>query len=271
MENKKRILKKPVGNGLTNDEDDVKNVKFELAKRNFYVHPVENGIIDQRLTQAIKDFQKVQKLKVDGLMNPDGETEAALIRAIDPTRVTNLDRARREQIINDKHDFKFRVVNPAVSQKYLSVNDIKNDVSDSVKRSSRIDLFEEVTKNDKIIQMKAKEYGLDPDLLRSVAYLESTHGYYDRAAEIFGKNDSIRPMNVRASLWGNLGYNRDDLYDPEKNIDAGARIIKGIQDRTTDQDVAVIGTLYNDLDAKNVSAYGHRIRKFYDEKPWRRR
>lgn len=99
--------------------------------------------------------------------------------------------------------------------------------------------------------------------------LETAHGYYDRMKGT--SNSSIRPMNVKSTLWSGLGYSRDELKDPEKNIEAGIRIIKGIQDRMTDKDIKKIRTLYNGLGQTDVSLYGKRIQEFYDEKPWKRR
>lgn len=39
--------------------------------------------------------------------------------------------------------------------------------------------FEQVTRNDTFIQRSAQRHGVDPDLVRAIAYVESTHGYYE--------------------------------------------------------------------------------------------
>lgn len=73
------LLRAPVGNNLENRDDDVKNVKTHYAAVGKYKRPVENGIIDTDLDDAIFEFQKENKLKIDRIMNPGGETEATLI------------------------------------------------------------------------------------------------------------------------------------------------------------------------------------------------
>lgn len=77
-----QLIKSPVGNMRKNDEDDVQRMKGIFSNLGYYKRPVENGIIDQELDTAIHTFQKDKDLKVDGYMNPGGETEGALIRTI---------------------------------------------------------------------------------------------------------------------------------------------------------------------------------------------
>ncbi len=76
------LLRAPVGNNLENRPEDVKNAKRNFAKQGRYKRPIENGIIDQELDDAITGFQRDHKLKVDGIMNPGGETEAMLLSKI---------------------------------------------------------------------------------------------------------------------------------------------------------------------------------------------
>lgn len=73
------LLRAPIGNNLENRDDDIKNVKIHYAAVGKYKKPIENGIIDSELNDAIFEFQKENKLKIDGIMNPGGETEAMLI------------------------------------------------------------------------------------------------------------------------------------------------------------------------------------------------
>ncbi len=40
-------------------------------------------------------------------------------------------------------------------------------------------VFEQVAENDKNIRNSASRHGVDPDLIRAIIYVESTHGYYD--------------------------------------------------------------------------------------------
>lgn len=73
------LLRAPVGNNLENRLEDVENTKHNFAREGRYKRPVENAYIDQELDEAIIGFQKDNKLKIDGIMNPGGETEAMLI------------------------------------------------------------------------------------------------------------------------------------------------------------------------------------------------
>lgn len=60
--------------------DDVHKVKSALRDKGYYETP-NYGMTpypDERLFSAIKYFQKDNKLKVDGIIRPDGETIEAL-------------------------------------------------------------------------------------------------------------------------------------------------------------------------------------------------
>lgn len=62
------------------DLDDILKIKKALAKTGHYEAP-EYGLTpypDKKLFGAIKKFQKDNKLKIDGVINPDGETINAL-------------------------------------------------------------------------------------------------------------------------------------------------------------------------------------------------
>lgn len=75
-------------------------------------------------------------------------------------------------------------------------------------------------------------------------------------------------MNIHAEYWKGLGYSREDLKDPRKNIEAGVRLLKAIQDRVTDPAIEKIGSVYNYLGATIVTNYGASIAQIYREKPW---
>jgi peptidoglycan hydrolase-like protein with peptidoglycan-binding domain len=75
-----KLIASPVGNNLENEEGDVRRVKGIFSNLGYYNRTVENGIIDRELDTAIQAFQKDKKLKIDGYMNPQGETESALIK-----------------------------------------------------------------------------------------------------------------------------------------------------------------------------------------------
>ncbi|MCB1532009.1 MAG: peptidoglycan-binding protein [Alphaproteobacteria bacterium] len=79
-ENRVGFLKKPVGNNLENDEGDVLETKKRLNRLGFFEKEQDpNGIITRDLDNGIKNFQKENGLRVDGLMFPGGETERALM------------------------------------------------------------------------------------------------------------------------------------------------------------------------------------------------
>ncbi len=146
----------------------------------------------------------------------------------------------------------------------------KNPKADGKEPIYEIDQFEEVSKYDSIIEQKAEEVGVEPDELRAIIYMESTHGYYDKPLEWIDMNKSLRPMNVYASYWKELGYSREDLKDPAKNIEAGAKILKRLKEKMPDASIREISTLYNNLNAEQVNDYGAQVERIYKEKPWRK-
>lgn len=73
----KNAIKKDSGSV---DLDDVFNIKNALKRSGHYEEP-DYGITpypDKELFSAIKRFQKDKDLKIDGIINPDGETIQAL-------------------------------------------------------------------------------------------------------------------------------------------------------------------------------------------------
>jgi soluble lytic murein transglycosylase-like protein len=148
-----------------------------------------------------------------------------------------------------------------------------NPIADSGAPLREIPQLSAVNKNDSLIVQTAKLTAVDPDLIRSIIYMETTHGYYDFPAAILGLNQSILPMNVNLNFWGGaLNLSRADLADPRKNIQTGAKILKGIIGNVPHKSsIAVIATLYNDLGAKKVSDYGARVEAIYKEKAWKTR
>jgi len=124
---------------------------------------------------------------------------------------------------------------------------------------------------DKEIELVAARENVDPDLIRTIMYIETTHGQYfglAPLADALGISKTILPMNIYASLWGKLG-SRSDLEIPINNITAGAKILKGIIGNLAEPSVAVVATLYNALDATSVSDYGARAAAVYKTRPWK--
>jgi hypothetical protein len=126
--------------------------------------------------------------------------------------------------------------------------------------------YEEVTENIKIIEKYAIIYKLDADFLKAIVWMESTHGWYDR---LYGdRNKTIRPMNIHAKLWEQLGITRNDLFNKEANISAGVHIISAIWERTEEPTYEKVATLYNQLGATKVNRYGKTVSYYRDTKPW---
>ena len=132
------------------------------------------------------------------------------------------------------------------------------------------DEFSEVKVNEAIINKQAKEAGVNSDLVKAIVHLETTHGYYDAYVPL-DINKTIRPMNIHTEFWKNLGYSRDDLKKPKKNIEAGVKLLKRIQDRMPGASVEKIASVYNSLDARYVTDYGARIKKLMQDKPWEKK
>lgn len=142
-----------------------------------------------------------------------------------------------------------------------------------------------------IIEEEAKRQGVDPKLVKAIMYMETSHGRYgyraedlDRAMEEYPelgqipdvgpllnslRADSILPMNIRASIWGTLGFSKDQLKDPRLNIRAGIMLLKRIIERIDNPTVAKVATLYNNLSRERVSDYGARVAEIYNQELWR--
>ncbi len=71
----------------------------------------------------------------------------------------------------------------------------------------------------KEISTAAFKYKIDPDLIRSVMYLETTHGYYDVVNPI---RRTVLPMNIHYEYWKELAISESDMEIPAKNIEVGA-------------------------------------------------
>ncbi len=76
------FLRGVIGDGFESDRQDVTNVKQMFSKLGMYDGDTEQGLIDRKLDNAIRGFQRSQGLRVDGWMEPGGETERMLQRVI---------------------------------------------------------------------------------------------------------------------------------------------------------------------------------------------
>ena len=125
--------------------------------------------------------------------------------------------------------------------------------------------FEEVNKNARLIEQFAYHEDLDPDFVKAIVWMETTHGYYDR---VDPWNKTLRPMNVHDTLWSGLGVSRVALKNRAMNIAAGARILAAIWERTKDPNPEKVATLYNQLSATKVNDYGRTVAHYMEQRPW---
>lgn len=102
----------PVGNGMDNEEEDVRRVRTgleetghlaaeEKRERDYMSRPL--GIITRTLENGIRDFQRDNDLKEDGWLAPGGETEAALVQKLRQKQdaAVSMTRAQEETIVHD--------------------------------------------------------------------------------------------------------------------------------------------------------------------------
>ncbi|SPL72529.1 hypothetical protein [Acinetobacter stercoris] len=134
-----------------------------------------------------------------------------------------------------------------------------------------ISYFQEVVDNLTYISSSAARFGVDEDLIKSIIYMESTHGYYDAiygvVPSIIKENKSIRPTNINVEAWPML-FTRAEANNVASNIDAGAYMLRLISDRVPDKDISKIASIYNSIRAETVFKYGLEVMKFYRKKPW---
>lgn len=74
-------LSKPIRNGQLPDWKDLNNTRDTFRDLGLYNEDEDGPMLDVPLIKTIKDFQKAGGLIVDGIMNPNGETENALFNA----------------------------------------------------------------------------------------------------------------------------------------------------------------------------------------------
>ena len=122
-----------------------------------------------------------------------------------------------------------------------------------------------VKQYDHIIKVKSFMHDLDADLIRSIMFMETSHGWYDRINPL---RKTILPMNIHYEYWKKLGFSKDQLLNPKINIHAGALILKRIQNRLNDPKISKIASVYNFIGKESVSDYGARVAKIYNERAW---
>lgn len=130
------------------------------------------------------------------------------------------------------------------------------------------DGYNGVKRHDSRIEREAKRFGVDPDLVRAIAYVEYANGYsYGGPAQWVGAAGSLYPMNIRPDLWAGL-VGDADLNDFDANVRAGVLLLKRIAERLSDPSIAKIATLYNNLAGDEVSDYGAQVARAYRDRLW---
>ena len=195
-------------------------------------------------------------------IRPEAQKEIDAIRANpDEVRHVNMREARRWAILND----------------YNVVFDVADNSAESGSapfwRDRRIG-YKTVREFDKVIEDQSAEFGVDPNLVRAVMYVENADGNphsLGRLPELVGVANTILPMNINPALWSGMGdVDPEDFKDPELNIRAAVALIKEISERLpeTDRTPAKIGSVWNSTAAEHVNEIGARIQRVYDEQPW---
>ncbi len=83
-------LSSSIGNRFNSSPDDIKKTRRNFASLGRYDGDTQLEYIDQKLDNTIRTFQYDKGLKQDGIMNPKGETEAALNRDLSGCKNINL-------------------------------------------------------------------------------------------------------------------------------------------------------------------------------------
>lgn len=68
------IIHSTTGNGHGSSSDDVLSIRKTLDGLGYVDNNLDFGVIDKRLDDNIRRFQKKNSLKNDGVMKPNGET-----------------------------------------------------------------------------------------------------------------------------------------------------------------------------------------------------
>lgn len=78
-------LKRPMDEYSNVDYGDIVQAKRALNQLGYYQPPIGNSIgawVDNNLFDGIRNFQRDNRLKVDGVMKPGGPTETAINRVL---------------------------------------------------------------------------------------------------------------------------------------------------------------------------------------------
>ena len=162
------------------------------------------------------------------------------------------------------------VINIAKDKKESIINNTKSIfvVDEKSIPNVKIPFHEICTQNtvalyNNIIKIEAFRQDIDPDLIRAIMYIETSHGWYDR---FYPWRSTILPMNIHYQYWKDLGFNKSQLQIPKINIHVGTLLIKRIQDRLKDPKIYKIASVYNILGKENISEHGVQVANIYKNK-----
>lgn len=206
-----------------------------------------------------------------------------------------------KKILSKKEDRKTSILNnsPAI----FNITDTYGLLGKAPVHS--LDMFDEVDLYEEIIERVSKKYNVDSNLVKAIAYLETTQGWYDRGnlfvkntfdkvvrripflpiatLEVLGVNKQIsekipdaksyRPMNLFYKEWEELCIENnitelDLIKNPEKNIQLACILLKRIEERIPNPTIEKIATIYNFLGAEETREYGARVKQIYLNKEW---
>ena len=118
----------------------------------------------------------------------------------------------------------------------------------------------EILSHDKEIQDAAVKHGIDPDLIKATIYEEQTHLMPTESFQesYLGQGNTV---GLGQMTVGNHGYNRQQLLQPEHNIDAIAQHYSNMDQTMSVQQMA---RTYNGSGPK-AEMYGNRVENYHRE------
>ncbi|MGD1524558.1 hypothetical protein [Vibrio harveyi] len=209
-----------------------------------------------------------QKEKSLMLANMRHEQDAEILRRIEANQASAKPVYNPIPEINSSHE-RLKSIIENTPSKFK----IKNNIdADSSKPAIEVAAFNPVESGEIYDQMGIK-YGIDPDWLKAIAYMENTHGYYDAIPPFNLVGTSYRPMNVQYKTWqplaDELGFSEWQIqYRVECNVELAALILKRIMYRVESPTLEKVASIYNYIGRENVSDYGARVGQIYKERLW---
>jgi hypothetical protein len=94
-----RGLKPSIGQNLNNDSDDILKAEKTLKGVGYFNGDHSHGFITKKLDDGIRKFQRDHKLREDGVMHPDGETERILLKNVPIPERKPEQRDQREDVL----------------------------------------------------------------------------------------------------------------------------------------------------------------------------